>query len=95
MNAKSIIRIRNITLLLWLLFPVFLISIPKLIEVTGLKDWSGVFLLVYMILCCVFAYKLQKSICPDCNKYMFRGGKMKYAIQKFLFRQCGQCGFKL
>lgn len=95
MNAKDIIRIRNITFLVWLLFPVFFLSIPKIIEVTGLKDWAGVFLILYMIVCCVTAYKLQKTKCPECNKYMFRNGKIKYALQKFLFRQCGQCGYKL
>ena len=95
MSVKNIIRNRNITLLVWLLFPVFIFSIPIIIEVTGLKNWQGVFLIMYMILCGGTAYKLQKSICPDCNKYMFRKGEIKYALEKFLFRQCGQCGFKL
>ncbi len=95
MSAKSIIRIRNITFLVWLLFPVFIISIPIIIEATGLNDWVGVFLVLYMIVCCVTAYKLQKSICPDCNKYMFRDGKIISALQILLFRQCGQCGYKL
>lgn len=95
MNSKSIIRNRNITLIVWLFFPVYIFLIPKIIDATGLKDWQGIFLVLYMTICGLTGYKLQKSKCPECKKYMFREGKMKYSLQKFLFRQCGQCGYKL
>ena len=88
-------RIRTITLLVWLLFPVYILAIPKMIVVTGLQDWGGIFFLSYLVLCFATAYRLQKSKCPACDGYMFREGKMKYALQKFLFRQCGQCGYRL
>ena len=95
MEEKNIKKFRNITLFLWVFFPVFVIATPMLEKILGLYDWRGVFILIYMILCAGFGYKLQKTICPDCGKYMFRKGKGKYALKKFLFKQCGQCGYEL
>ena len=95
MNEESKVKIRNITVFLWLFFPVFILITPIIEKIFGLYDWRGVFILLYMFLCCGFAYKLQRSKCPNCKKYMFRKWKKKHALQKFLFRQCGQCGYEL
>ena len=95
MSVISIIRLRNFTLFVWLFAPVFIMLIPIIINITGLDDWGGFFLIMYMTICFVFGYKLEKSVCPNCNKYMFRGGQLKYALHKFLFKRCGQCGFEL
>lgn len=95
MKEERIVKIRTITLSLWLCFPVFVLATPIIEAVFGLKDWRGVFILIYMSLCGGFAYALQKAKCPNCKNYMFREGKRKHALQKFLFRQCGQCGYKL
>ncbi len=95
MNIKRIKIFRNITLCLWLFVPFSIFLIPIINKVTGSNEWGGMFLVFYMVVCCGCAYKLQKYKCPSCNEYMFRGGKLKYAFQNFLFRKCGHCGFGL
>jgi hypothetical protein len=99
MSVYSIIRIRNITIFVWTLMAVFIgvlfFTPESFTKMINIEAWGGTFFILNLILCYGFAYKLDKTKCPDCNEYMFRGGKFKYSIEKFLYRQCGQCGFKL
>lgn len=96
MSEQRLIRIRNITVALWLLLPVFIVTTPYVLEAIGVgTDNTMYFVLMYGILCCAFGYALQRVKCPKCNQYMFRDGKLKYALQKFMFRRCGYCGCKL
>lgn len=95
MSKEKLVRLRDVTTCLWLLLPVVVIS-PYLLDRLGLKTDNAIyFILLYFYVCCGFAFWRQRAKCPQCNEYMFRRGKMQYALQKFIFRRCGHCGYKL
>lgn len=69
---------------------------PYFLSQLGLPTDNAIFLiLLYFYVCCGFSVWLQRARCPQCHEYMFRRGKMKFALQKFIFRRCGHCGYRL
>jgi len=95
MNLHKLIRLRDVTTWLWLLLPVVVVAPSGLTRLGLQMDYGIYFILVYFYVCWGFAFKLQRAKCPQCEEYMFRRGKMKFALQKFIFRRCGHCGYKL
>lgn len=95
MNLRRLVRLRDVTTWLWVLLPVVFVAPAGLASLGFRSDYTGLFIVLYMFTCFGFAFVLQRARCPQCHEYMFRRGKMQYALQMFMFRRCGHCGYRL
>lgn len=94
MTINRLIAPRTVTTWLWLLAPAIFLA-PSSLNQLGLNgDSAAYFILPYLFTCYGLAFWLQRARHPQCDEYMFRRGKMKFALQKFFFRRCGHCGYK-
>lgn len=101
MNIRIIKKLRFFTILLWLYIPVgvavvvYLLSYINSEYSESILVWVFRLILPYIILCYLSAYILQKTKCPNCHGYMFRGGNNSLSCKSMTYHQCNQCGYEL